>query len=196
MVGGRYPAINGLLQDDFLDVVRGEIGLGQRRPHMQAEFLPLVEGKHRADHQDTTGALVIMRACPNLAPGGARDEILKFFVERRLPGVRAIDPGIAKHLSALGHTAFVAFLVVHRHLRQARRKLRTVSVYCFGSSTFAMCAASRLASLAPLICFWMASPAEGGVARSCLPTMTKVGAVTRGLDAVKSMSRMASQLAM
>src|SRR5512144_599290 len=104
MVGGRYPAIDRLLQDDFLDVVRAEIGLGQRRPHMHAEFLPFVECKHRADHKDTTGALVIMRACPNLAPGGARDEILEFFVERRLPGVRAIDPGIAKYLAALGYS--------------------------------------------------------------------------------------------
>src|SRR4029078_12989138 len=139
---------------------------------------------------------IIMRPGPNLAPRGACDEVLKFLVERRFFGVGAINPGIAKHLAAPGHSPFITFLVVHGPLRQLRRKLSTVSVYCLGNSIFAMCAASRLASLAPLICFWIASPAEGGVAGSCLPTMTKVGAVTRGLDAVKSMSRMASQLAM
>ena len=85
---------------------------------MHAEFLPLVEREHRADHQDTTRALVIVRACPDLAPGGAGDEILEFLVECRLLGIRAIDPGIAKHLAALGHPALVAFLVVHGRLRQ------------------------------------------------------------------------------
>src|SRR5262249_57138857 len=54
-----------------------------------------------------------MRTGPNFAPRGARDEVLKFLVERRFLGVGTIDPRIAEHLAASGHSLFVAFLVVH-----------------------------------------------------------------------------------
>src|SRR6185312_1214935 len=114
VVGGRYPTIDRLLQDDFLDVVRAETGLCQRRPHMHAELFPFIERQHGADHQDTARAIVVMRTRPYLAPGSARDEILKFLIECRLPGICTIDPGIAKHLAALCHSAVVAFLVIHR----------------------------------------------------------------------------------
>src|SRR6185312_15147455 len=80
---------------------------------MHAELLPFIECQHGADHQDTARALVIMWACPYLAPCNACDEVLKLLVERCLLGVCTIDPVIAKDLTALGHTAFVAFLVVH-----------------------------------------------------------------------------------
>src|SRR5215468_10513389 len=101
VIGSRYSAIDCLLKNDLLDVVGVEPSLGQRRPHMHAELFPLVEREHRANHQDAARALVIMRACPYLAPRGACDEILKFFVERCLPGIRAINPRMAKHLAAL-----------------------------------------------------------------------------------------------
>jgi hypothetical protein len=127
MIGGRHPAIDRLLQDDFLDVVRREAALAQRRPHMQAELVPLGKCDHGADHQHAARAFVEMRPRPHFTPSGAGDEILEFFRERRLLGVGAIDPFVSQHLAALGHAVLVALLLVHRGL-YPRRKLSTVSV--------------------------------------------------------------------
>jgi hypothetical protein len=55
-----------------------------------------------------------MRSRPDLAPGGAGDEFLKFGIQRRLLGVGAVDPDIAQHLAALRHAFFVTFFLVHR----------------------------------------------------------------------------------
>src|SRR5215510_3301245 len=156
VVCGRHSTIDRLLQDDFLDFVRRESSLGERRSHMHAELFPFIQGEHRADNQDATRALVVMGTGPNLAPGHACYEILKFLIEGSFPRVRAVDPFIAEHLAAPGHAALVALLVVHScsfGRSYPRRKLSTVSLYCFGCSTLEMCAASRLASLAPLIAF-------------------------------------------
>src|SRR5262245_47031875 len=81
---------------------------------MEAELVRLAERDHRANHQDTAGALVEMRSLPELAPRNTRDEVLEFFIERGLVLDRAIDPFVAKDLTALGHAVFVALLVVHR----------------------------------------------------------------------------------
>src|SRR5665213_1579052 len=158
---------------------------------MQAEFVPLTERDHGAEHQHAACALVVMRPRPHLAPGIAGDQLLEFLVEWCFLGIGAVDPFMAQHLAALGHALVVAFLLVHR-CSLYWRKFSTASVNAFGCSTLEICAASSATSLAPLICCAIASPAEGGVAGSCLPTMTRVGVVTRGLLARKSMSRIAS----
>src|SRR5262245_4512038 len=156
VVCGGHPAIDCLLQDDFLDVVRRESSFGQGRPHVHAELLPFIQGEHGADDQDATRALVVMGPGPNLAPGHACYDVLNFLIEGGFPRASAVDPRMAEHLAAPGHAALIALLVVHvRSFGRSypRRKLSTISVYCFGCSTFEMCAASRLASLAPLIAF-------------------------------------------
>src|SRR5665213_3717005 len=187
----RHAAIDRLLQDDFLDVGFGKSTAGQRRPHVQAEFVPLAERDHGAEYQHAAGALVVMRARPDLAPRLACDQFLALLVERRLLGIGAVDPFRAQHLAAFGHAAVVAFFLVHRP-RSYCRKLSTASVKALGCSTLEICAASSATSLAPLICLTIASPQAGGVAGSCLPTITRVGAVMRGLDSRKSKSRTAS----
>ena len=113
MVRRRNAAIDRLLEQDFLDVVGGEAALGERRPHVQAEFVPLSERNHGADHQHPSGALVEMRPGPDLAPGVARDHVLKIGVERVAVGDRFVDPGIAEHFSAHIHAGIAALLVVH-----------------------------------------------------------------------------------
>ena len=113
VVGGGHAAIDRLLQQDFLDVVGGEAALGERRAHMQAEFVPLPERDHGADHQHAPGAMVEMRPGPDIAPGIARDQVLEIGVERIAVGDRFVDPFIAEHLAALGHAVVAAFLVVH-----------------------------------------------------------------------------------
>jgi hypothetical protein len=101
VVGGGHPAIDRLLQQDFLDIVRREAAFGERRAHVKAEFIPLAEHDHGADHQHPPGALVEMRPGPDFAPRMARDQIEELGVERILVGDRFIDPGIAEHLAAL-----------------------------------------------------------------------------------------------
>src|SRR5262245_3389401 len=136
VVGSRHSAIDRLLQNDLLYVVSGESALGERRPHMHSELFPLVEREHRANHKNAARPLIIVWPRPDFAPGGPGYEILKFLVECILFGVRTINPRIAKHLAALGHSALITFLVIHE-LPQCK-KLSTASVYAFGCSMFAI----------------------------------------------------------
>src|SRR5580698_3306490 len=80
---------------------------------MQAEFIPLTEREHCADHEHPAGAVVEMRPGPDLAPGVARDQVDELSVERVLVGDRFVDPGIAQHLAALRHAVIAALLIVH-----------------------------------------------------------------------------------
>src|SRR5262245_28724488 len=113
VICGWYPAIDRLLQDDFLDVFRREAPLCERRPHVHTELFPFIERKHGADHQDATRAFIVMGTAPYFAPGNACYEILEFLTECSLAGICAVDPGVAKHLAALDHAALVTLLVVH-----------------------------------------------------------------------------------
>src|ERR1700761_905172 len=80
---------------------------------MEAEFVPLAERHHRADDQHAAGALVEMRAGPDLAPGIAGDQVLEVGVERIAVGDRLVDPGVAEDLTARGHPVVAALLVIH-----------------------------------------------------------------------------------
>src|SRR5882757_4811656 len=71
-----------LLQQDFLDIVWREAAFRQRRAHMHAEFIPLTERDHGADHQHPAGTLLEMRPVPDFAPGVARDQVDEFGIER------------------------------------------------------------------------------------------------------------------
>ncbi|AHY52699.1 hypothetical protein BJS_08904 [Bradyrhizobium japonicum SEMIA 5079] len=113
MVRRRHAAIDCLLKQDFLDVVGGEAALGERRAHMQAEFVPLPQCDHGADHEHAPGALVEMRPRPDLAPGVARDHVLEVGVKGIAARDRLVDPGIAQNLPAHIHAGIAALLVVH-----------------------------------------------------------------------------------
>jgi hypothetical protein len=113
MVGRGHAAIDRLLQQDFLDIVRREAAFRERRAHVQAKLIPLTQGNHSADHQHPPGALVEMRPGPDLAPRVAGDQIDELRIERILVGDRFIHPGIAEHLAALRHAVVAAFLIVH-----------------------------------------------------------------------------------
>jgi len=123
VVGRGHPAIDRLLQQDFLDIVRREAAFGKRRAHVKAEFIPLTERDHGADHQHPPDALIEMRPGPDFAPRMARDQIDELGVERILVGDRSIDPDIAEHLAALRHALVAAFLIVHFVSSQAVRSL-------------------------------------------------------------------------
>src|SRR5262245_442839 len=76
VIADRHPAIDRLLQNDFLDVVGGEPALDQGRAHVHAEFFPSADRHHRADDEHAARALVEVRTGPDLAPGAAGDEVL------------------------------------------------------------------------------------------------------------------------
>src|SRR5690349_11274661 len=83
---------------------------------MQLELVPLAQREQRADDEDAPRALVEMRPGPDLAPGIARDQVLKFGAEGAAVLLRLVDPGIAEDFSALAHAAVAALLIVHRYL--------------------------------------------------------------------------------
>jgi hypothetical protein len=68
VVGGRHAAIERLLQQDFLDIIRRESALGERGTDVKTEFVPLAERNHGADHQHASGALIEMRPGPDFRP--------------------------------------------------------------------------------------------------------------------------------
>src|SRR5262245_4178589 len=80
---------------------------------MQAEFIPLSERHHGADHEHPAGAVVEMRPGPDIAPGIAGDQVLEVGIERVAVLDRLVDPLIAEHLAALGHAVVAALVVVH-----------------------------------------------------------------------------------
>src|SRR5215469_7413332 len=68
VIGDRHTAIDRLLQDDLLDVVGSEATFDERRAHMQTIFIPLSEGDHSADDQDSPRSLIEMLPSPDVPP--------------------------------------------------------------------------------------------------------------------------------
>jgi hypothetical protein len=108
------PHIDRLLQDDFLDVLRREAALEERRAHVHAELFPSADRHHRADDEHAARALVEMWPRPNFAPGTAGDEILPLGVERIPVSLGAIDPGMTQNLAADARAASVTLVLGHR----------------------------------------------------------------------------------
>ena len=148
MVGGGDAAIDRLLQQNFLDVVRRESAFAQGRADVQAKFIPLSQRHHRADHQHAAGAFVEMRTRPDITPCVARDEIDEVGVECVLAGHRFIDPGVAEHLAPFCRAPIAALIVVHGFSQRWVRKPTTASVKLCDCSTLEMCAASSRVMLA------------------------------------------------
>jgi hypothetical protein len=73
----------------------------------------LAERHQRADDKHSAGAMVEMRAGPDIGPRMARDQVDKLGVERILVGDGFVDPGIAERFSALRHPGVAALLVLH-----------------------------------------------------------------------------------
>src|ERR1700689_5916400 len=147
MVGRGHAAIDRLLQEDFLDIVGREAAFRQRGAHMQAEFIPLAERYHGADHQHAPGPLVEMRPGPDFTPGMARDQVDELAVERIPAGDRFVDPGIAKHLAALRHAVVAAFLAalvsplpVMARSEATKQSMPHKKLDCFVASLLAMTA--------------------------------------------------------
>src|ERR1700694_747665 len=107
MVGCGHAAIDRLLQYDLLDIFRREAALRQRRPHVQAKFIPLAKRQQGTDHDHPAGSLVEMRPGPDVGPCMTRDQFDKFPVEGIRVGARLVDPGSP---SALRRWAMVATL--------------------------------------------------------------------------------------
>jgi hypothetical protein len=87
VVVGRHAATDGLLQHYFVDIVRRESAFGERGTDVKAEFVPLAERDHGADHQHAPGALIEMRPGPDFAPCVARDQVDESALNEFLPAM-------------------------------------------------------------------------------------------------------------
>src|SRR5262249_12426030 len=125
VIAHRHPAIDRLLQNDFLNSVGREAALDERCAQVHAKLLPPPDRHHGADDEDAARALVEMRSRPDLAPGAAGDEILPLGVKRIPVGIGAIDPGIAQNLAAGVGAASVTLLVVHGLVHDLAPRLET-----------------------------------------------------------------------
>src|SRR6185312_4989761 len=111
-VGGRHAAIDGGLQQHFLDLVLGHATL-DRRAQVQLELLVAAEGHHHRQHEQSPRTLVEPRARPDLAPGVAGDQVLEVLVEIVAPGERTVDIAVAQHAAPFAQAAIVAFGIIH-----------------------------------------------------------------------------------
>src|SRR5262245_575798 len=67
VIAHRHPAIDRLLQNDFLNIVGREAALDERCAQVHAKLLPPPDRHHGADDEDAARALVEMRSRPDLA---------------------------------------------------------------------------------------------------------------------------------
>src|SRR5262249_24953501 len=131
-------------------------------------------------------------------PGAAGDEILPLGVERVAAGLRAVDPGIAQNLAAGGRAApgtlvvsplsppplvSLASLCPPKIQRRLVVRVRLLDV---GNMRGVENGVARAGD------FLIYSFASGGVAGSCLPAMTSVGALILDKSSRWSISRTAA----
>jgi len=113
VVGGRHAAIDRLLQQSFLDIIRRETAFGERGADVKAEFVPLAERDHGTDHQHAPGALIEMRPGPDFAPAWRVIRSTKSALNELLLAMDLSIQASPSTLRALGHAVVAAFLIVH-----------------------------------------------------------------------------------
>src|SRR6267142_3043063 len=113
MIGGRYAAIDRLLQYYLLDVIGREAALRERRADVQLKFIPWAKRQQGSNHQHPAGAFVEMLPGPDIRPCMTRDQVDEIRIEGIGIGSGFIDPGIAEHLAALRHAVVAALLIIH-----------------------------------------------------------------------------------
>ena len=108
-----YAAINGGVEQCFLDfILRNAVGEGGAE--MQAEFIGAVESDEHCYGEKASRFPCQARASPYFAPGVARDQILKIFVEFVAILQGAIHVGIPEDGAPHRQTFLIAFTLVHR----------------------------------------------------------------------------------
>src|SRR5882757_5753383 len=110
-VGRGDSAVDGRLQEHFLDVVGGE-AVAQRGPDVHGQFVQVAVGDQGGQGDAAAGAPVESGAGPDLAPCVAGDEVLEFGGEGGGALDRLVHVRVAEHLSAYGHPGGVPRVVV------------------------------------------------------------------------------------
>src|ERR1022692_1882027 len=111
-VGRRYAAIDGRLQQHFLDLVTRDTVV-ECGADMEPEFIGPIQGYHHR-HRDQAARMPRQaRPGPYLAPGVAGDQFLKFLVEGVAARHRPIDVRVAQHRTAHFHSLRISLALVH-----------------------------------------------------------------------------------
>src|SRR6266566_6292725 len=109
---GRYAAIYGDLEQNFLDFVLGQPVL-QRALDVQLQFMGPVERAQHCQIDDRAGAAVEPRPCPQGAPAKLGRPLRHCSCELIGPGDRLVDVVLAKHLLAHLEAFFEQWAVAH-----------------------------------------------------------------------------------
>jgi hypothetical protein len=112
VVGRWHTAVDCGHHDDFLDVFGREARIG--RPiecgaHMHCKLFIRAHGNHHRQHHQTPRLVAQGGAAPDVVPGVARNQVLKFGVKGIGVGLRLVHPGVAQHAAAVDH-AFVKII--------------------------------------------------------------------------------------
>src|ERR687898_3077973 len=191
-VGGRDPAVDGSVQEDFFYLVLAQ-AVPERSPHVHLQLLEPAEGHQRGQGDAASRPAVQPRAAPDLAPRVARYEVLEVRGEAGRALECRVDVFISQHLAPHLHATLVS-RVVRAHLPCPARWSSIARVTASGCSMFARWEAPGITSKpAPGMESRMSSPCSGGVAGSSAAEMTRVGALICPSLSLRSMSRIAAQ---
>ena len=122
----RHPAVDGGLQQHFLDLVDGE-PVAQRGAHVHRQLLVVAPGDQRGQGHHRAAAAVQARSGPDPAPRVVGDEVLE--VAGEVGGARGgpVDVGVAEHLTAYGEPGLDVLAVAgfaRQVLAEQRRRPR------------------------------------------------------------------------
>src|SRR5882762_1861282 len=138
-VSSRYAAVDGGLEENFLNFVTGDAD-GKCGFEMETKLFIAIEGDEHGEGEKAAGLARQAGAAPNFAPGVTGNQVLKRFIEFGAILERAIDVRIAKNFAARFQALVVAFAFVHemppgvREFDYARNE-RTSLVTRSGAST-------------------------------------------------------------
>src|SRR5688500_15947303 len=154
-VGGGNSAVDGGLQQDFLDFIPAE-AVPEGGADVHGQLFPVPVRHHRGDGDGGAHLPGKARTGPDAAPRDAGDHVLEVLGERVLVGVGPVHVRVAEHFAPDHHAAVVNLLArgvrLHRavalgiaHLAAPRDSLQTIklrssSATCAGASAGARCA--------------------------------------------------------
>src|SRR5208283_2666574 len=104
-------------------------------------FIAAVQGHNHGDGNQAARLSREAGARPDLAPGIARNQILKGGIEFVFGGLGALDVGFTEHRAADFQALFVAIALIHVELPHTARKLTTWVLNSSRASMLDRCAA-------------------------------------------------------
>lgn len=107
-----YPAINGGLQQHFLDLVASH-AVVESRFYVHAKFVATIQSDHHGECQQAASMAGQAGTRPYLAPGAASDEVLEFAIEICGRGQGSVHVRIAQNRPPDLHALLVTVGIIH-----------------------------------------------------------------------------------